>query len=372
MRTGRLMRQPSECHATAARRSPGVPRGFTLVELLVVIAIIATLVGLLLPAVQSARESARRSICQSNMRQLGLAFIVFADARRYLPAACYTTNSAKTSKFPKPPEGNVSRTEHSWRVLVMPYLEEKQSAEKYDLKKHWYDASTNSTPATTVDAGLGVRADANIGIATRSVAVFRCPSAPAAGKVSIPASPDSDSARPAIPVLKVNPGATDYEVITGVKAGVLAPDPYATGGDNSKGMLDKDVVTRLRQVTDGMSKTLLVVESAGRPFVYRAGILSQVNGVPQVSQGVGWADSLGPFKVDSVTPAGIVGATANQGLPFNVTNDSEAYAFHGGGMSGVFGDASTRFLAEGMDLRAFCGLVTRGGGEQTTGQDAAP
>ena len=368
--TTNRQRQGRQSHAIV--RGDSTTGGFTLVELLVVIAIIATLVGLLLPAVQSAREAARRSMCQSNMRQLGLAFIIFADARRYLPAACYTTSSAKTSKFPQPPEGNVSRTEHSWRVLVMPYLEEKQSAEKYDMKKHWYDATTNSSPATTVDAGLGVRADANIGIATRSVAVFRCPSAPAAGKVSIPASPDSDSARPAIPVLKVNLGTTDYEVITAVKAGVLAPDPYSTSGANSKGMLDKDMVTRLKHVTDGMSKTFLVVESAGRPFVYRAGTLSQVNGVPQVSQGVGWADSLGPFKVDSVTAAGIVGAAANQGLPFNVTNDSEAYAFHGGGMSGVFGDASTRFLAEGMDLRAFCALVTRAGGEQTTGSDAAP
>jgi prepilin-type N-terminal cleavage/methylation domain-containing protein len=337
--------------------------GFTLVELLVVIAIIATLIGLLLPAVQSARESARRSQCQSNMRQMALAAIIYADTKRYLPAACYTTAAASTTKFPKSPEGNSSRTEHSWRVLVMPFLEEKQSAEKYDLKKHWYDARTNSSPATTVDAGLGVRADANIGIATRSVAVFRCPSTPAAGKVSIPMSPDNDSARPAIPVLKVNLGTTDYEVVTGVKAGVISPDPYATSGQNSRGILDKDLVTRLKQVTDGMSKTILVVESGGRPHVYRAGQIAQTNGVPDVSQSVGWADSLGPFKVDAVTPAGIVGAAPNVGAPFNATNDSEAYSFHRGGMNAVFGDASTRFLAEGIELRAYCSLITRAGGE---------
>jgi prepilin-type N-terminal cleavage/methylation domain-containing protein len=346
-------------------RSVDRPRAaFTLVELLVVIAIIAALLGLLLPAVQSARESARRTLCQSNIRQIGLAFLVCADAKLWLPAACYSTDSAKTTKFPAPPEGNPSRTEHSWRVLVMPYLEEKETASKYNMRKHWFDATTNSTPASAVDASLGVRADANIGIATRTVSVFRCPSAPSAQKVSVPASPDTDSARPAIAPLKVNPGTTDYEVMTGVKPAVLSPDPYSAKGDNSKGMLDKDVVTRLKQVSDGMSKTLLVVECAGRPHVYRGQTLQQSAAVPAVNQCVGWADSLGPFKVDPVNAAGIAGAAANTGVPFNVSNDGEAYAFHSGGINVVFGDASTRFLADGMSLRTFCGLVTRAGGEQ--------
>ena len=336
---------------------------FTLVELLVVIAIVATLIGLLLPAVQGARESARRTQCMSNMRQIGLAFLVCADVKKWLPAACYTTDSAKTSKFPTPPEGNPSRTEHSWRVLVMPYLEEKETAAKYNMRKHWYDATSNSTPASSVDATLGVRADANIGIATRSISVFRCPSTPPAPTISVPASADSDSARPAIPVLKVNPGGTDYEVVTGVKPAVLSPDPYVGKGDNSKGMLDKDLVTRLKIVSDGMSKTILVVECAGRPLVYRAGKLEQTATGPTVNQCVGWADSLGPFKVDPVSSAGIIGTAANSGVPFNGTNESEAYSFHQGGIVAVYGDASTRFLADGMDLRTYCGMVTRSGAE---------
>ena len=68
-------------------------RGFTLIELLVVIAIIGVLVGLLLPAVQQAREAARRASCSNNMRQHGLAMHNFENARTYFPAACYTIDS---------------------------------------------------------------------------------------------------------------------------------------------------------------------------------------------------------------------------------------------------------------------------------------
>ena len=76
-------------------------RGFTLIELLVVIAIIGVLVGLLLPAVQQAREAARRASCSNNMRQHGLAMHTFENANTYFPAACYTKESADTSEYPR-------------------------------------------------------------------------------------------------------------------------------------------------------------------------------------------------------------------------------------------------------------------------------
>ncbi len=338
---------------------PTVRRGFTLVELLVVIAIIATLIGLLLPAVQSARESARRTQCMSNCRQMGLAFLVCSETKRWFPAACYTTDSANTTKFPKPPEGNPGRREHSWRVIVMPYLEEKATVENYNWNKHWWDGTAN-TASSALDPALGVRNDSNAAVSMRRVSVYHCPSSPSAPKVTVPSSPDSDSARPGLGTWQQNPGTTDYETMTGVKKDVVSPERYPSGSATSKGIVDKDLVTRLREVSDGLSKTLLVVECAGRPLVYRASTTPLAN---TVNQCVGWADSLGPFKVDPMKPDGTKGAAPNAGIPMNVTNDGEPFSFHRGGITATFGDASTRFLDETIDLQVFCALVTRAGNE---------
>lgn len=81
---------------------------------------------------------------------------------------------------------------------------------------------------------------------------------------------------------------------------------------------------------------------------------------------MGWADNLGPFKLDPMRPDGVKSpkAAANQGAAMNATNDGECYSFHDGAAGIVFGDASTRLLGQDVDLRVFCGLVTRAGGEQ--------
>ncbi|MFM9024064.1 MAG: DUF1559 domain-containing protein [Planctomycetaceae bacterium] len=361
------MDRSPRCERTGHRAAPRSSRGFTLIELLVVIAIIGVLVGLLLPAVQSARESARRSRCQSNMRQIGLAFTGFAEARRYYPAACYTAKSADTATFPRPPEGNPSRREHSWRALVMPFMEEQSAVAAYTWAKHWYDTTSNSTPARPVDPALGVPPDSNLVAGMRSVAVYACPSSPprSLSTFPVPASSDAgDSGRPAISAVRLAALATsDYEPVTGVKSGVIAPERYSAD-EAGKGLLDKDLVTRARQVIDGLSKTLLVAEAAGKPNPWRAGKPASNPLGPMIyAQGVSWADNLGPFKVDAIKPDGTKGAAPGAGAAMNATNEGECYAFHPGGMNVVTGDVATQFLAESIDLRVFCALVTRAGGE---------
>ena len=123
-------------------------RGFTLVELLVVIAIIGTLVGLLLPAVQSAREAARRSACTNNMKQLGLVLLNFESSRRRLPSASDRGNATGA---------------YSWVTLCLPFLEETNL---------YNTMSSNSTRFSVAYASGGV----NAGQATTPLPQLVCPS----------------------------------------------------------------------------------------------------------------------------------------------------------------------------------------------------
>ena len=99
--------------------------GFTLIELLVVIAIIAVLIALLLPAVQAAREAARRAQCTNNLKQIGLAMHDYHTAHNAFPPA-YTVDAN-------------GRPLHSWRTLILPYLEQDPLYQRIDLSKPWND-----------------------------------------------------------------------------------------------------------------------------------------------------------------------------------------------------------------------------------------
>ena len=99
---------------------PALKRGFTLVELLVVIAIIGVLVALLLPAVQSAREAARRSACQNNLKQIGLALHNYHDTFLYFPPGGITLGGCCATP---------SYT--SWSISILPFLEQTPLADKY-------------------------------------------------------------------------------------------------------------------------------------------------------------------------------------------------------------------------------------------------
>src|SRR5215510_14496440 len=106
----------------------GSSTGFTLVELLVVIAIIGILVALLLPAIQSAREAARRSQCQSNMKQIGLATLNFETQKKYLPPSKW---EEKGVGFPPPIVGHYTLT------YLLPYVEETALADKWSFKMNF-------------------------------------------------------------------------------------------------------------------------------------------------------------------------------------------------------------------------------------------
>src|SRR5579863_9248252 len=104
-------------------------KGFTLIELLVVIAIIAILVSLLIPATQQAREAARRSQCKNNLKQIGLALHNYHDAFGSFPPAFVADANGKPM--------------HSWRVLILPYLDQLPLYKEYNFSEPW-DGPNNS------------------------------------------------------------------------------------------------------------------------------------------------------------------------------------------------------------------------------------
>jgi prepilin-type N-terminal cleavage/methylation domain-containing protein/prepilin-type processing-associated H-X9-DG protein len=311
-------------------------RGFTLIELLVVIAIIGMLVALLLPAVQAAREAARRTQCANNIRQLGLAAHNFADVKKHFPSSVR-------------PAGLTPLPRIAGMLLVLPYLEEDNAFKAYNLTKNWNDA-------------------ANLRVVSRAIPTLLCPSSPNPERLD--GLPEGNPWRPDVAA------PTDYSPTIGVDkrlkdAGLVDYD--------GKGLLPKNEKPRLRDATDGLSHTIMYAESAGRPYLYRQG--KQIGDLSsfRVNAG-GWCRPASDFSVDG---SSYDGATSPGPCAINCTNGedfanapfphpyygtegtAEAYAFHTGGANVVFGDGSVRLISADINIREFARLVTRAGGEIT-------
>ena len=148
-------------------------RGFTLVELLVVIAIIGVLVALLLPAVQAAREAARRSQCMNNLKQIGLAGLNHESAKDHYPAGIELWPDDNGNPVVESGWSNVvseTRSRGNWSINSLPYLELQNLYDRYDQTQGFAQRGPRD-PATLLPTG-------NYGISFEPVAAFRCPSDP--------------------------------------------------------------------------------------------------------------------------------------------------------------------------------------------------
>ncbi len=176
-------------------------RGFTLIELLVVIAIIAILIALLLPAVQQAREAARRTQCKNNMRQIGLAFHNYHDTHQRFPQPSMIGLSVST--------GLVMRSGSSWCTMLLPYIEQANVYAQYNSSMSPYDAA-NAAAVQTVIPG------------------FMCPSVPRSSNtfsMAVPAGLDLDGGGVFPPLgapLNMVAGVLDYDTLDGVRSGFNA------------------------------------------------------------------------------------------------------------------------------------------------------
>jgi len=192
-------------------------RGFGLVELLAVIAIIGTLAGLLLPAVQRARESSRRTTCGNHVRQAALAVAGHESVRRRFPAGC--------DRLPAGPD-RPGGTLHAWSSVVLPYLEESATVGRMDYTRGWNEGG-------------------NAAVAAATIRTFVCPTA-----------------------LLRYPGKADYGGVSGAWMLGVAGVPFAGPAGLTNGILvPRDGSTpavTAAGVVDGLSATLLVAEATDR------------------------------------------------------------------------------------------------------------
>lgn len=329
-----------------------VRRGFTLIELLVVIAIIAVLIALLLPAVQQAREAARRSQCKNNLKQLGLAIHNFHDTYGHLP----TSN--------RPPGTGTKRIGGITRML--PYLDQAPLYNNYNQQLQWSDP--NAQMRATVSTKL---------------TVLICPSNPQGGVLD--GDPDATTT-PSGWAMNVA-ASGDYALAKGVDRGItpyvtlvlpgLFTDPTNSANSYYAGMFPQNVDARFASVTDGLSNTIAMHESAGRPYLFRRG--RQVGSPPANRvNGGGWCR---PASEVLITGQRADGSALFGTTPFNATNGHDVggesypsgmfgvqstgqpYSFHVGGAHFLMGDGAVRFISENISMNTFVSLVTANGGE---------
>ncbi|QDT89065.1 DUF1559 domain-containing protein [Gimesia algae] len=302
------------------------PHGFTLIELLVVIAIIAILIALLLPAVQQAREAARRSTCKNSLKQIGLALHNYHNAHgAYAPG--YISRNITSSVNSTTETG----TGFAWGVMLLPFLDQSPLYNQLNLN-------------------LDCTVSPNIGLADSAIPIFRCPS-------------DTNQG-----VFSVSDGSNTYRVASANYVGIygygsLTEKPGAPMG---KGILYRNSNTRIRDITDGTSNTIVVGERSHQHQFASAGTTVEADStwyaaIPSATRPAGMMSMTeGPASLI----LGHVGQPAMMSMsemhhPPNTTNHIANFSSkHEGGAHFLLGDGAVRFLSENMNYDTFRYLGT--------------
>jgi len=310
-----------------------VQRGFTLIELLVVIAIIAILVALLLPAVQQAREAARRTQCKNNLKQLGLALHNYHDSHSTFPPAEFSLGTAA---------GGIRYGNGlSFHVMILPYIDQTPLYSQFNFNgtTGWQD---------------------NRDRAISPITAFLCPSA------TVRASTHPNELSSAA-TGQVALSTTHYLGVLGPYGGLDTPVNPATGsiypytstttygGYSDEGILTWKTSRKLRDVTDGTSNTLLLGESSSNaPEMSSCCFRVWMRGTTDSNSNpcITAARSI-RYAPNSKTPT-------ISGPNFNYMTFTSG---HTGGIHVGIADGAVTFISDNIDMTVYRSLSTRSAGE---------
>ena len=300
------MRAPSEPRRAAAR-------GFTLIELLVVIAIIAILIALIMPAVQQAREAARRTQCRNNLKQLGIALHNYADTNgQSFPIGERWFDATRVR--------TMQGTGWGWSAMILPQMEQMPLYTKID----WTRPLANS-------GDTSIQQQQNTEVARTPLPAFRCPSDIAPRQQNIHAAGSVAAIR--------DPG----QATTSYVASIGSYQNYAVAPHQTRrnGFFNRDSNIRFADATDGLSNTVVLGEvswgapaTTGRSTNQRLYGRQDANGLP------GNSPALMRSGERKMNPPPCTG-----GIPAALCNQA-FHSYHSGGAHFVLGDGSVRFVSD--------------------------
>lgn len=326
-------------------------KAFTLVELLVVIAIIGVLVGLLLPAVQSAREAARRMSCSNNMKQVGLALHNYHDAHKKFPYSVTGSGSIiNTESTSAKPAIGMTRNHRGWAMLL-PYIEQAALYESIDFSMA--TGGYQRSPNTIVGPKPGEPGNANDIAVSTVVTSFLCPSDP---------NPTNYS-NTTINEYSISNGTTtregaftNYEFSTERNADTAYR--WKTLPVDQRRMFGFNDSSQMRDILDGTSNTVAVCETLR-------------NTIDGVSNTWGYSKWVGNgVDVSSIYGINTTECCAWQSPPYQYTPIASrlgewgsAGSLHTGGAQFTFGDGSVHFLSESIAPLVLTRLAIIGDGQ---------
>ena len=324
-------------------------KGFTLIELLVVIAIIAVLVSLLLPAVQQAREAARRSQCRNNLKQIGLALHNYEGSYRVFPPG-YVDFNFNPNNTPDTDLG----PGWGWATFLLPFMDQ-----------------TNVYNQINFNQGVGLLS--NVQISKQALPIFQCPSD---GLQDPFAVYDSSFGTPIATVAHSNyVGDNGWIECFGGAGGNPQPGPLADGlngtfGKAGVGIFYRNSNNRIANVTDGLSNTIFVGERSSNhaPSTW-TGAVTGGRCPAWMAQTAGpYSPPPGPAYDNADFGEALIFAHGNAthipNSDFPIFDPDVFYSFHSGGCHFLFGDGSVRFISSSVDGYTYQYLSTIAGGEK--------